>query len=100
MCQSLILNLDPCPETAVLINTAISDNAPTNFNKMGVIRPGFSAELDGIMNSSANAREWVASLEAREPSPEPVRRMSRLAGVTRARRAGEEAVRAAYIGSQ
>jgi DNA mismatch repair protein MutS len=64
--QSLISNLDPCPETAVLINRAISDNAPANLNKMGVIKPGFSAELDGVMNSSAHAREWVAKLEPRE----------------------------------
>ncbi len=37
-----------------------------NLNKPGVIRPGFSAELDGVVNSSAHAREWVAGLEPRE----------------------------------
>ncbi len=58
--------LDPCTEVADLINRAIPNDAPTNFNKMGVIRLGFSAELDGVMNSSANAREWVAGLEPRE----------------------------------
>ncbi|VAW38001.1 DNA mismatch repair protein MutS, partial [hydrothermal vent metagenome] len=64
--QSLVSNLDPCPEAASLIQQAISQNAPTNLNKMGVICPGFSAELDGVMNSSAHAREWVANLEPRE----------------------------------
>ncbi|NKQ34364.1 MAG: DNA mismatch repair protein MutS [Chloroflexi bacterium] len=64
--QSLIFNLDPCPEAADLIQRAIVADAPTNLNKMGVIRPGFSAELDGVMNSSAHAREWVANLEPRE----------------------------------
>ncbi len=64
--QSLISNLNPCPETLDLISRAIAENAPANFNKMGVIRPGFSAELDGVMNSSARAREWVAQLEPRE----------------------------------
>ncbi|GIK55809.1 MAG: DNA mismatch repair protein MutS [Chloroflexi bacterium] len=64
--QSLISNLDPCTEVTDLINRAIPDDAPTNFNKMGVIRSGFSAELDGVMNSSAHAREWVAGLEPRE----------------------------------
>jgi DNA mismatch repair protein MutS len=58
--------LDACTEVTDLIARAIPDDAPTNFNKMGVIRPGFSAELDGVMNSSANARQWVASLEPRE----------------------------------
>jgi DNA mismatch repair protein MutS len=60
------LNLDPCPEVSDLISRAIANDAPSNLNKMGVIRPGFSAELDGVMNSSANAREWVAGLEPRE----------------------------------
>ncbi|MCP4425976.1 MAG: DNA mismatch repair protein MutS [Chloroflexi bacterium] len=64
--ENLAAGLDPCPEAHDLISRAIAENAPTNFNKMGVIRPGFSAELDGVMNSSAHAREWVAQLEPRE----------------------------------
>ena len=64
--QSLISNLNPCPDALDLISRAIAEEAPTNFNKMGVIRPGFSAELDGVMTSSAHAREWVAQLEPRE----------------------------------
>jgi DNA mismatch repair protein MutS len=58
--------LDLCPETADLIRRAIEEEAPTNLNKPGVIRAGFSAELDGVMNSSAHAREWVNELEPRE----------------------------------
>ena len=58
--------LDPCQEAAVLIQEAIVDNAPNNLSKPGVICPGFSAELDGVMNSSAHARDWVANLEPRE----------------------------------
>ncbi len=64
--QSLISQLDACTEAAKIIAQAIAQEAPTNLNKMGVIRPGFSAELDGVMNSSAHARQWVAELEPRE----------------------------------
>ncbi|WP_420627380.1 DNA mismatch repair protein MutS [Candidatus Leptofilum sp.] len=64
--QSLISNLDRCREAASVIEQAIAQDAPPNLNKMGVIRPGFSAELDGVMNSSAHARQWVAELEPRE----------------------------------
>jgi DNA mismatch repair protein MutS len=64
--QSLIAHLDSCPEVAGLIERAVPEDAPTNFNKPGVIKPGFSAELDGVMNSSAHARQWVAELEPRE----------------------------------
>jgi DNA mismatch repair protein MutS len=64
--QNLVEKLDPCPETASLITSAIVEDPPPNLNKMGVILPGFSAELDGVMNSSAHARDWVADLEPRE----------------------------------
>ncbi|MCP5097051.1 MAG: DNA mismatch repair protein MutS [Chloroflexi bacterium] len=64
--QTLVNQLDTCPEVTELIQTAVTDEAPTNLNKMGVIKPGFSIELDGVMNSSAHAREWVANLEPRE----------------------------------
>ena len=63
---ALIRGLDTCPEVCDLIGKAIADDAPTNLNKMGVIKPGFSVELDGVMNSSAHAREWVANLEPHE----------------------------------
>jgi DNA mismatch repair protein MutS len=63
---ALVSQLDLCPETADLIRRAIVKEAPANLNKPGVIKAGFSAELDGVMNSSAHAREWVAELEPRE----------------------------------
>jgi DNA mismatch repair protein MutS len=63
---TLAAGIDPCQEVRSLVRRAITENAPTNFNKMGVIRPGFSVELDGVMNASAHAREWVAGLEPRE----------------------------------
>ena len=64
--DTLGAQLDPCPDALDLIRRAIVEEAPPNLNKMGVIRPGFSAELDGVMTSSAHAREWVAKLEPRE----------------------------------
>ena len=64
--QQLAGRLDPCLDTADLMERALAPEAPPNLNKMGVIRPGFSAELDGVMQSSAHAREWVADLEPKE----------------------------------
>ncbi len=58
--------LDPCLDTISLLEQALVENAPVNLSKPGVFRSGFSAELDGVMSSSAHAREWVANLEARE----------------------------------
>ena len=58
--------LDPCPDVAETIGRALPDEPPANLLKSGFIRSGFSAELDGVVNTSAHAREWVASLEPRE----------------------------------
>jgi DNA mismatch repair protein MutS len=58
--------LDPCREVVDLIERAIVEEAPANLNKIGVIKRGFSPELDGVMNSSAHARQWVDDLEPRE----------------------------------
>ena len=64
--NALANQIDPCPETLALLEQAITEDAPANLSKSGVIRPGFSAELDGVVNSSAHAREWVANLEPSE----------------------------------
>ncbi|MCO5206534.1 MAG: DNA mismatch repair protein MutS [Anaerolineae bacterium] len=58
--------LDAVTETQTLIRAALQDDAPPNMMKIGVIEKGFSAELDGIMNSSKHAREWISQLEPRE----------------------------------
>ncbi len=58
--------LDPCAEVAETIGRALVEDAPANLMKSGFIRPGFSAELDGVVSTSSHAREWVASLEPRE----------------------------------
>jgi DNA mismatch repair protein MutS len=62
----LVGRLDPSSEMLDLIRRAIVEDAPANLTKIGIIRPGFSAELDGVMSASAHARDWVAQLEPRE----------------------------------
>jgi DNA mismatch repair protein MutS len=58
--------LDDCRETLSIIEQSIAEEAPPNLAKPGIIRPGFSAELDGVLNSSEHARQWVAELEPKE----------------------------------
>ncbi len=60
------VSLDPCLDLVSLISQAIADEPPANLTKVGVIRPGFSAELDGIIAGSREAKKWVAGLEAVE----------------------------------
>jgi len=64
--DSLTFSLDPCDDVASFIGSAIVDDPPGNLSAGGVIRPGFSAELDGIATAARDAKEWVANLEKRE----------------------------------
>ncbi|MBN1200265.1 MAG: DNA mismatch repair protein MutS [Anaerolineae bacterium] len=58
--------LDPCPDMVELITSAIADDPPATLNTTGVIRPGYSAELDKVLDASRGARDWVANLEPAE----------------------------------
>jgi DNA mismatch repair protein MutS len=58
--------LDPCAEVRDLIAAAITDDPPATTRHLGVIRPGYSAELDAVLESSSGAKEWVDSLEGKE----------------------------------
>lgn len=64
--RELVQKIDPCQDVLALIGRALNDEAPTNTSKPGFIKAGYSVELDGVVNASAHAREWVAELEPRE----------------------------------
>ncbi|MGE5251735.1 MAG: DNA mismatch repair protein MutS, partial [Bacteroidota bacterium] len=49
-----------------LLQSAIADDPPATLQNTGVIRPGYSAELDGVIDASRHAREWIANLESVE----------------------------------
>lgn len=63
---SSFVALDPCPDLVNLISRAIIPEPPGNLNNGGVIAPGYSTELDSIVNASRNAKDWVANLERTE----------------------------------
>ncbi len=64
--QFLPAPLAPCENIVTLIRSAIVPEPPAALGTPGIIAPGFSAELDGIIHASRDAKDWVASLEARE----------------------------------
>jgi DNA mismatch repair protein MutS len=64
--EELLARLTPCQEAADLIIRAIADDPPASFEEGGVIRPGFSPELDGLRELQRDARQLLAQLEARE----------------------------------
>ena len=52
-----------CKDQLTLLKAAIQDEPPATLANIGIIRKGFSAELDNILESSQHAREWIANLE-------------------------------------
>jgi DNA mismatch repair protein MutS len=60
------VSLEPCQDVLTLLGQAIADDPPATLNTMGVIRKGFSAELDNIEAASRDAKTWVANLEKQE----------------------------------
>jgi DNA mismatch repair protein MutS len=63
--SQLSAELKPCPDIVALIARAIADE-PGDFEHGGVIREGFSPELDEIRRNSRQAKQYLAGLEQRE----------------------------------
>jgi DNA mismatch repair protein MutS len=58
-------SLKPCPEVVDLISKAIVES-PGSLEQGGVIKAGFSEELDSLRSSSKNAKQYLADLEKTE----------------------------------
>src|SRR5258708_30960821 len=65
--HSLSGRLDPCADVSEQIAAAIDDSTPAILgDKVGVIRSGYSPELDEIHNNTRHAKDWIGDLEAIE----------------------------------
>jgi DNA mismatch repair protein MutS len=59
---------DPCADLLTLLQRSIPEDPPATLSQSGVIRPGYSEELDRTVEGARQAREWIAGLEAAEKS--------------------------------
>jgi DNA mismatch repair protein MutS len=64
--QDILTEFNLCRNELDLLSSALAEDPPATLGNTGIIRAGFSAELDGVMESSRHAREWIANLEAVE----------------------------------
>jgi DNA mismatch repair protein MutS len=64
--KSFTQGLNLCPNELALIQSAIADEPPATLQNTGIIRAGYSSELDNVIEASRHAREWIANLEAVE----------------------------------
>jgi len=61
----LLEQIKPCQDIVDLISSSIPDDPAANFGD-GVIRPGFSSELDEVRSASRDAKKYLANLESSE----------------------------------
>jgi len=64
--RSRLADVIPQEETARLITDALVEDPPSSFENGGVIKAGFSKELDELRALLKNGRAYLADLEARE----------------------------------
>ena len=66
LCGSLSEAIDSLGAISAEIEAAIVDEPPFTIREGGMIRPGYSADLDELNASSRDAKVWIASLENTE----------------------------------
>lgn len=64
--RSLHDGLEDVDDVRVLVATALVDGPPQTVREGGMIREGYSPELDGLRNIRRNGREWIAGFQAEE----------------------------------
>ncbi|MFQ5933621.1 MAG: DNA mismatch repair protein MutS, partial [Dehalococcoidia bacterium] len=62
----LIDKIPDCTDVVNLISRALVEEPSTSVGEGGVVRPGFSEELDRLRETSTNARQFIAGLEKKE----------------------------------
>jgi len=58
--------LDPLEDVVSLIENSISDSPPVLLNETGIIRKGYSYELDALREIRHSGKQYITSLEAKE----------------------------------
>ncbi len=58
--------LELCPDLRELLDKAITDNPPYSAKEPGIIRDGYSAELDDLRKLARDGTDWIARYQAQE----------------------------------
>ncbi len=64
--RELTADIRAAPELSSELARALADDPPVQVRDGGAVRPGYDQELDGIVEASRSARDWIAGLEASE----------------------------------
>ncbi|MGV3605116.1 MAG: DNA mismatch repair protein MutS [Planctomycetaceae bacterium] len=58
--------LDECPELQALLCSALEEDCPLQSRDGGIIRGGYSAEIDRLRELAAGGKQWIARYQAQE----------------------------------
>ena len=61
--EGMMDRLPDCSNAFELLERAIDDEPSATLANPGIIRPGYSEDLDAIVEGNRHAKEWVAALE-------------------------------------
>jgi DNA mismatch repair protein MutS len=64
--ESAVPKIEASDGELSLLQAAIDDDPPSTLQNIGIIHPGYSHELDAVIEASKHAREWIANLESVE----------------------------------
>jgi DNA mismatch repair protein MutS len=64
--NQMLIALPSCENAAKIINQAISEELPSRNEQTGVIRQGFSEDLDQLRSLLSNGKTYLSELEQRE----------------------------------
>jgi len=64
--QEIDEGIDPMPDVVELLDSALVDNPPASLRDGGLIRPGYSDEVDELTAIQRDAKEVIARMEATE----------------------------------
>jgi DNA mismatch repair protein MutS len=64
--QDILAHFNLCTAELDLLEKSLPEDPPATLQNIGVIRPGYSTELDSVVEASSHARQWIANLEAVE----------------------------------
>ena len=63
---SLVADFDPLADLCELLTRALEETPPPTLRELGIIRAGYSADLDGLRQTRTKGKEWIAGLQQRE----------------------------------
>ena len=79
-CSSVLLkwlngSLDTMDDIYKLLDEAVHENPPVGIMNGGIIKEGYSGEVDELRQASTKGKEWIAALEVKEQQATGIKKL-------------------------